>query len=45
MHKKYGRGVVVDRTDSIAEISFDSESETKKISLEIAIGNGLLKTE
>ena len=44
-HKKYGRGVVVDRTDSIAEISFDSESETKKISLEIAIGNGLLKTE
>ena len=44
-HKKYGRGVVVDRTDSIAEISFDSESEIKKISLEIAIGNGLLKTE
>lgn len=45
VHKKYGRGVVVDRDDSIVEISFDSEPETKKLSLEIAIGKGLLKTE
>lgn len=44
-HKKYGRGVVVDREDNIAEISFDSEPDTKKMSLEIAIGKGLLKIE
>ena len=44
-HKKYGRGVVVDREDNIAEISFDSVPETKKMSLEIAIGKGLLKIE
>ena len=44
-HKKYGRGVVVDREENIAEISFDSVPETKKMSLEIAIGKGLLKIE
>ena len=44
-HKKYGRGVVVDREDNIAKISFDSVPETKKMSLEIAIGKDLLKIE
>jgi len=44
-HKKYGRGVVVDREDNIAEISFDSEPDTKKMSLEVAIGKGLLTIE
>ena len=44
-HKKYGRGVVVDREDNIAKISFDSVPETKKMSLEIAIGKDLMKIE
>ncbi|MCR4674452.1 MAG: ATP-dependent helicase [Lachnospiraceae bacterium] len=43
-HKKYGRGVIVDRKDNMAEINFDGESVVKKLSLEIAIGKGLLTT-
>lgn len=42
-HKKYGRGVVVERKGSIAEILFDDESTPRKISLEIAVANGLIK--
>ena len=41
-HKKYGRGVIANRKGNMAEIDFDGEIGVKKISLEIAIGKGLL---
>lgn len=44
-HKKYGRGVIVEKDKNIAEILFDNETITRKISLEFTVSNGILKLE
>lgn len=41
-HVKYGRGVVTQRMGDYAAILFDRDGQARKISLPIAVGNGLL---
>lgn len=44
-HKKFGRGVIVEKEKNIAEILFDHENVTRKISLEFTVPNGVLVLE
>lgn len=41
-HVKYGRGAVTQRTGDIAAICFEKDGQVRKISLPVAVGNGLL---
>lgn len=44
-HKKYGRGVIVQKDENVAEILFDHEAVSRKIALDIAVSNGILKQD
>lgn len=43
VHNRFGKGVILAKSGKTAEIQFDSEAGTKKISLEIALKNRLLR--
>lgn len=44
-HKKFGRGVIAEKEKNIAEILFDHENVTRKISLELTVPKGILVLE
>lgn len=43
IHQKFGQGAVVNRKDNYVDIYFTRTGETKKIALEYAVANGIIR--